>query len=91
MLCRVLAEIKTAHASIELNQLLCEYKESPGKAAAVMKKLSTFLLTQPISWLLSTSSYTRKDPKILLPVSEHRAYPTRCITGTSLCWRRVRV
>jgi hypothetical protein len=41
---RVLAEVKTAHASNELNLLLCEYKEAPHKAANVIKKLSTSII-----------------------------------------------
>jgi hypothetical protein len=48
---RVLGEVKGAHASSELNLLLCEYKESPAKAAAVIKKLST---SRPTQWTSSS-------------------------------------
>lgn len=40
---RLLSEVKLTHISIELNTLLCEYKEAPNnssKIEAIIKKLS---------------------------------------------------
>jgi hypothetical protein len=61
---RLLGEIKATHLSIELNSLLCEYKENPQKLASVLKKISSSLVTQWIFWLLSTSRFTNSDLRI---------------------------
>ena len=37
---RVLGEVKLTHQSIELNKLIAEVKDSPGKLAAIYKKIS---------------------------------------------------
>ncbi len=81
--------MKGAHASNELNLLLCEYKESPGKAPAVMKKLSTSPPTQWTSSSLSTSSSTKSVPSNNQALVNVRPEShTNCTTGTSLCWRK---
>jgi hypothetical protein len=88
---RILGEMKGAHASNELNLLLCEYKESPAKAPAVMKKLST---SPPTQWTFSspsTSSSTRSVPSNSRDLASVRpGSHMSCTIGTSRCWRKWR-
>jgi len=83
---RLLGDIKATHLSIELNSLLCEYKETPQRLASVLKKISRTVITQWISWLQSTSRFTNSNlsfnPRIRKAPTKPPKYRMSFTSGT---------